>query len=320
MRRITKANSRWSRPTPSCLLCFVDRDNRLTSLEGISGLPNLRELRLDINQLTSLHDLTMLPSLVELSANTNHITSLPAGFAAGLVRPGPLFSDLTDVFKTSGECTVALGGLQKLELYHNRISYVDPRALDGLVSLTHLDLGRNQLKRLNGRGMEACPALTTLVLSQNLLREPPSPLRLPLLSELWLSGNQIRSMADWAATPPPDVLSGIEGTRPKKKSPTVDVGRAAIDCRGVWLPSLEVLHLQDNLLETLGAWSLVGCPLLRFLDASFNRLRTPDDFHTCLQACGELEEVRLHDNPAVERADYAHIVALSCPQVSSHTR
>ena len=79
----------------SCILAHLSpqtlkstrRDNRLTSLQGLSGLPNLRELRLDINHLTSLHELTSLPSLVELSANTNHISALPEGFAAALMAP-----------------------------------------------------------------------------------------------------------------------------------------------------------------------------------------------------------------------------------------
>ena len=95
-------------------------------------------------------------------------------------------------------------------------------------------------------------------------------------------------------------------------------GLDADDGSFVWLPTLEVLHLQDNCLESLGGrWSLAGCPLLRSFDASFNQLRAPDEIAACLQACGDLREVRLHDNPASTCENYADSIALSCPLVSS---
>lgn len=271
------------------------------------------------------------------------------------------------------EKAVACGGLQKLELYHNRISSVHPRALQGLASLTHLDLGRNQLRKLDGQALESCPALSTLVLSQNLLQEPPSPLCLPLLTELWLSGNHISSMRAWTSCPMQaeerpsfkcfqqcaisnEVSTGVSGGSTKGElgaSPARQGARFSepyernLEGRGratkpghasekggkhsalaaggggndtgdacIWLPSLEVLHLQDNALESLGGRSaFVGCPLLRSFDASFNQLRTPDDIGDSLQACSELEEVRFHDNPASLRQDYADTVALSCPNV-----
>ncbi|CAM9235998.1 unnamed protein product, partial [Laminaria digitata] len=344
-------------------------DNRLTSLRGLSGLPHLRELRLDINNLTSLHELTSLPSLVELSANTNHIRVLPEGFAAALMAvPDPPTANSTKPLIDSGsvESAVTTGGLQKLELYHNRIHCVHPRALEGLMSLTHLDLGRNQLKVLDGRGLESCPALSTLVLSQNLLCEPPSPLCLPLLSELWLSGNQIASMGAWAYAPPPpppsaqtplfpidargrqrktclepertpnggsnprsaleepgrgaDIGGGFEGRGAGggREGSTFAQGGVDADDDGsiVWLPTLEVLHLQDNCLESLGGrWSLAGCPLLRSFDASFNRLRAADEIASCLEACADVREVRVHDNPASTCQNYADTIALSCPRL-----
>ncbi|CAM9322982.1 unnamed protein product [Ectocarpus sp. 6 AP-2014] len=343
------------------------RDNRLSSLQGLSGLPSLRELRLDINHLSSLHELKLLPALVELSANTNHIRELPEGFAAGLMQPTDPIPAQTETCPTVVERAVACGGLQKLELYHNRLASINPRALQGLASLTHLDLGRNQLQTLDGQALECCPALSTLILSQNLLREPPSPLCLPLLNELWLSGNQIRSMGSWASSPTetrldslperwtkhrailegallelsgdsPQQLRASPGDQHLKHIPFLgrvsegqgresEYGKQETSTRGehgrtyddatVWLPSLEVLHLQDNALETLGGrFSLAGCPLLRSFDASFNQLRAPDEIALSLEACSGLEEVRLHDNPASACPNYADAITLSCPHLT----
>lgn len=330
----------------------------MSSLQGLSGLPCLRELRLDINHLTSLHELKRLPALVELSANTNHIQELPEGFAVGLMSADDPFQDRMQSAPTLVERVVACGGLQKLELYHNRITSIHPKALQGLDSLTHLDLGRNQLRTLSGQGLESCPALSTLILSQNQLREPPFPICLPLLNELWLSGNQISTMGAWAVWSSSKVFRCPSSRRDSERGKlpgSLDSNHAVprkresrrrgsvtscglandsereehdamlaaeengnrADNASVWLPSLEVLHLQDNALETLGGCSsLAGCPFLRSIDASFNQLRTPHEVGVSLQACSELEEVRLHDNPASLCQNYADAIALSCLNVS----
>lgn len=316
------------------------RDNRLSSLQGLSGLPSLRELRLDINHLTSLHELRALPSLTELSANSNHIRELDEDFAVNLMSsttqshrsavPSPALTGKTDSRLGALAYTAVAGaGLQKLELYHNHISYVHPRALKGLASLTHLDLGRNQLEVLDGRSLESCPVLSTVILSQNQLREPPVPLRLPLLQELWLSGNRISGMGNWAVAPwSNQSLASIscvgnprqEGRRRvngRGKDITTESDAQDRGDYGVWLPSLQVLHLQDNALKSLeGHWSFAGVPGLRCLDASFNRLSTPHCFASSIWACSQLEEIRLHDNPVTTHPGYMDAITLCCPRVS----
>lgn len=320
------------------LFCTLCRDNRLSSLEGLAGLSNLRELRLDINHLTSLHELRSLPALVELSANTNHIKELPERFAAGLMSslPQSELLPMADTIKSCPPSTIksspTLCALQKLELYHNRIAVVHPRALDEFASLTYLDLGRNQLKSLDGRAIENCPALSTLILSQNYLREPPFPMRLPLLAELWLSGNQISTMGEWAIGLPKHVLFPCsepcldamprsnklsKDCEQRRMMPSTLKGSGNAAEGFVWLPSLVALHLEDNAVESLGGqWSLAGCPSLRFLDVSFNRLRTMDDITSCLKACGEMRDVRFHDNPVSETGLCSDIVSLNCAKVT----
>lgn len=353
---------------PLCPTFFACRDNRLSSLKGLSHLLNLRELHLDINHLTSLHDLQGLPGMVELSANSNYIRELPQDFAARIMS-----RSATQGYQGLAPAALALagvarGGLQRLELYHNRITAIHLRSLEGLASLTHLDLGRNQLETLDGRSLESCPALSTLVLSQNQMRAPPVPLRLPLLEELWLSGNRISSMAQWSIAPHlpgldpchvhqlhPDAGASRAGERfpgaekdpisaaPRHQEDSQDTNYTARspwkkdaddchrtieqDCQGrenlmVWLPSLQVLHLEDNMLESLGSiWSLAGVPILRYLDLSFNRFSAPNGFVPCIRACCTwLQEVRLHDNPVATQSTYAEIVMRCSPRVRSRKR
>lgn len=293
---------------------------------------------MDINHLTSLHELKSLPSLVELSANTNHIKELPERLSAGLMSSLPqsrLVPTADTVVKSCPPSAIksspALCALQKLELYHNRIAAVHPRALDEFGSLTYLDLGRNLLKSLDGRAIENCPALSTLILSQNCLKNPPFPMRLPLLTELWLSGNQISTMGQWATGLPKDVLFPHPEPRlnPIPRLERRNMLRENDELKRrlstsmkategfVWLPSLVVLHLEDNAVDSLGGrWSLAGCPSLRFLDVSFNRLRTMDDITPCLKACGELRDVRLHDNPVSETGLCSDMVFLNCAKVT----
>ncbi|CAM9589051.1 unnamed protein product, partial [Choristocarpus tenellus] len=318
------------------------RDNCISSLEGLAGLTQLQELRLDINQLTSLKGLHTLPSLTELSAKTNHITSLPDRFGAGLAS----CSTSSASCSTSTDCNppggiesdnIGFPSLQRLELYHNRICLVHPGAFIGLTSLLHLDLGRNHLSTLDGRALERCPALVTLVLSQNHLKEPPYPLRLPLLRELWLSGNRIETMGLW-----PSSILGYQTCSSSQQQmcmtgPLQKVGECKdrgdiqktrtighVDHQGgnggVWLPSLEVLHLEDNALVSMGGTrSLVGVPLLRVLDISFNSLEEKEanvgggGLSSCLKVCRRLEELQVHDNPMTSCDYYVFNLLQSCP-------
>jgi Leucine-rich repeat (LRR) protein len=234
-------------------------DNCLASLVGLGELEKLQELRVDVNSLTSLDGLESMPSLTELSAGTNRIASLPKG--------------------------LALPRLQKLSLYHNRISSLPVPALSHMRQLMQLDLGRNNLREIHGSALSACPSLVRLVLSQNRLHTVPAPLCLPLLRELWLSGNSLTSLAEW----------NNEGL--------------------LFVPSLISLHVDDNQLAFLGgSMTLVGAPLLRDLNLSFNSLEdTNEGVESALVPCTRLRHLQLHDNPLAEAHCYPQKVIGGCP-------
>ena len=152
------------------------KDNKIKSMKGMKGLQSLVELLLDVNCLTNLDQVrgSCWFNLATLSVNTNKIKCLPSNLSA------------------------SLPSLCMLNLYQNSIERVEVDTFRHLPSLTALDLGRNRLSDSASLGecLNAAPTLRRLVLSQNKMVEPPS-LNLPLLQQLWLSGNKISGMGCW---------------------------------------------------------------------------------------------------------------------------
>ena len=231
-------------------------DNAISDTAALSSLTSLRVLRLGDNHLTADAVATAfagLPRLHTLSLNTNKLTTLPV--------------------------LTGCDGLQRLEVYHNTIASVSVDSLRALKSLTHLDMGRNKLEYINGEALSQCPLLQTLVLSQNALKRPPSPLYLPNLRTLWLSGNRLDSLVDWEPQSGPNDLFAWP----------------------VFLPLLEKLHLQDNALSDLPAAALCNLPLLSHLDVSFNAITSVNGLRG-LQHLPALSVLNLNDNPVYSSA------------------
>jgi Leucine-rich repeat (LRR) protein len=284
------------------------KDNRISSLAGLSALTQLRSLLLDVNQLRSLVHMQHLPRLTELSVVSNRVAALPQ--------------------------QLPLPALQRLDLQHNSLHSLPQRLLCGLSQLTHLNLGRNKLGSSSrnssstdtnsssssasaahtalGQALTACPSLTILVLSGNGLTAVPSPLRLPLLRELWLSGNRLTSLAAWAAAGATTTAATSSSSSSSSTAQQQQQQQQQQQLPQVWLPSLHVLHLQDNALATLaGCAALASMPLLRSLDLSFNALTglalAP------LRVCTQLRRLAVHDNPATTEPQHSTALLLLLP-------
>mmetsp|Transcript_10015 Transcript_10015/g.15136 ORF Transcript_10015/g.15136 Transcript_10015/m.15136 type:complete len:1476 (+) Transcript_10015:165-4592(+) len=239
-------------------LCI--KDNVLTCIKGLRGKESLRTLHLEVNQLTDLSPLQDLPSLVHLSANMNRLTSIP------------LLSSTS---------------LQKLELYHNKISSVSRDSLHHLQSLTHLDIGRNKLSTVSGDTLSQCPLLSQLVLSQNQLTNLPTPLYLPNLRSLWLSGNKLTNMNAWVEPVRENYSSNVRWP--------------------VFMPLLDKLYLQDNSILDIASMSLMTSPYLSEIDLSFNSIPSLEKLTGLLQ-CNELKVIQLQDNPVNSDSNLAEMI------------
>ena len=299
------------------------KDNKIKSVVGMKGLQSLVEVLLDVNCLTTLEQLAgrwvarsevarseaasrrllviwicgillllslrygrpslLVPShqtlisrqfapcscwfnLATLSANTNKIKSLP--------------SDLSS----------SLPSLCMLNLYQNAIERVEVDTFRHLPSLTALDLGRNKLSDSEtlGRSLSLAPTLRRLVLSQNSMVKPPA-LNLPLLQQLWLSGNKISGMKVWGDE---DVC---------------------------FLPCLLELYLQENaMVEVGGVGSLsFACPSIQKLDLSFNALGNQDDVVDSLLYLDRLASLDVQDNPVAEQSNLNDRILQSLPSLKT---
>ena len=214
-------------------------DNKIKTLDGALNLPKLRTLSVEINQLESLSGIEHCNHLRCLLASNNSIEDI----------------------KALEKCRE----LERISLYRNHVMCLD--VMERLPWLQHLDVGRNQLVSISGLGK--CPLLQTLVLYENQITElpaDPAEMYLPLLRELWLSGNPLQKL----------------------------------DFTG-WMPSLEHLHVSDALVCEVT--SLHQNKLLRSIDLSFNQLSKMSDL-TAFASCRSLEVIRLNDNPIAVLPDY----------------
>lgn len=235
------------------------KDNLLSDLVGLESLSNMKVLYLEGNSITQ----------ISVSQQTQHKAEEKDFYEDPIystARPSPTslieIHDLGRGRKCTGICSGtetdiyihanAWPRLKKLCLGFNKLTKVsrmgilcpnlevldlgsnllvtlggyEESALLGLQQLRILDVAQNRLKgRSLWEGLKHCPMLVSLVASRNQLTELPTHLGSAMLRDIWLNGNAIRRLA----------------------------------CKA-WLPNLQRLYLQDNLIDTLEP--LWGCPSL----------------------------------------------------------
>ena len=225
----------------SSLRCVNLNVNKLHSANDLQDLLHLEELLMKDNCLTDIVGISFLPNLRNLQLDINQLDDLSA------------IEKLTNLISLSASSNLISSlprlpfSLEKLELYHNRIDCLPKGSFIGTPFLMHIDLGRNFIEYVDGEVLSRCQLLTHLVLSQNRLKEVPA-LKLPFLRTLWLSGNKIPNFATWSD------------------------GKF-----GVFLPSLEKLFIQDNLIQKVEFGALIHAVSLVELDISFNDIKLIDE-------------------------------------------
>ena len=183
---------------PPAILRLELENHQITSLKGVQFPPTLTELNLTYNKITSLEGVVFPLTLLTLSLDGNKITSLK-----GVVfPPGLTYLGLNDNKITSLKGVVFPSTLTDLGLNNNKIT-----SLEGIVfpsTLTVLSLGDdedyrgeepreyNQITSLEG--VQFPPALTDLNLSVNKITSLKGVQFPSTLIVLYLHGNQITSL------------------------------------------------------------------------------------------------------------------------------
>ncbi|XP_071443870.1 uncharacterized protein [Hetaerina americana] len=273
-----------------------DRGNRLARLDlsgnslaavgsdALSGLPNLRLLRLSDNSLTTVPEIR-LPSLVSLSLRGNRLTELNA------------------------RCLAGTPSLRSVDLSSNRVAHVAPTALHGLSALTRLILTDNPLLHLERLDAFGAARLRVVDVSRAGLSRVPSTLARSV-RDLRVEGNNIGAIRRGDLDPYPLVerlsldanrIDVVEEDALGRLEVLTRLRLGGNRLRAVprSLPTvLRHLHLQDNRMVALRAGDLHGLSRLETLDLSSNEIR-------------EVEAGALASSPTL------HVLSLKSNQLST---
>eukprot|EP00903_Cladosiphon_okamuranus_P007028 g6834.t1 len=178
---------------------------------------------------------------------------------------------------------------EECELTVDMLSHLGP-----LQDLTALELCVEGLT--SAPLLKACTSLKSLSLNVNRLSSPSGLVVSTSLVRLGLRDNRLSSL---------EGLSGLPCLRELR----LDINHVTSLHELKQLPALIELSANTNHIRELPEEFAAD------LMSPQDPLRTPDDIGSSLQACSELEEVRLHDNPASSSQQYADAVALSCPKL-----
>ncbi|KFO75275.1 Leucine-rich repeat and IQ domain-containing protein 1, partial [Cuculus canorus] len=258
------------------LCILILNKNHLSSVCGLDGCINLRNLELSYNRITRIGK-----KINEIYSNfynnicavhDQNYTSL--GFRASqLLSPRRMKKQTWNrlAFQSALSLSLICSGLellkslQRLIVDHNQL--VSTKGLCEAPTLIHLDCSFNHLTEVEG--IENCGLLQILKLQGNNLQELPRLENHVLLRELYLDDNSISDVR---------MLSFY------------------------WLPLLQILLLsQNSLTELMPLNSFVS---LEKLDVKNNCLSDLKDVITWLTGCHKLRELSLSGNPLLQERNW----------------
>lgn len=315
------------RDSPDGLHPFVAEGASVTEpTSRLTALSNLQVLHLEQNYLSSIDEIILgaLPVLKSLILSNNHISSV--GNLSALSQLQHLFLDHNRITQLSDSAFRDLLHLEDLSLTSNLISVLPSTAFASLSSLSKLNLSRNAISHLSPSLFKGLDSLEILDLSWNRLRQVPtiSLQTLTLLQSLHLDGNsfQVLSPKDFSSMSVKDLslcqmnhllLVNSEAFYNLTKLMTLRMSHNSqlsyIDPRAFHLlPSLEMLQLQNNHLQSLPNTLPKSLPRLASLSFEDNPLMC------------DCNVWWIRDQMAFEDSDhfFTHSERLTCQQPPAH--
>lgn len=260
----------------TCLMKLSLNVNKLYSIEGIQKLQYLQYLSLNDNKISNIQSLSELHYICYLYLDSNNITDI--SILGELQRLKILSCNNNRIIKLPQN--TLWNQLEKLELSNNCIEVIDKIHVQEWKMLSYLNLSKNKIEFIDGKVISCCYMLQTLILSQNNLVSLPQPLYLPLLRNLWISGNQIQSLTSTCQ----DLITSNQINF----------------C--LFLPMLQRLFLQDNAISKIDPDFWMQFPQLIELDLSFNNLQSLESIHSLeylnrFYSICSLQSINLIENP-----------------------
>ncbi|XP_051004954.1 transforming growth factor beta activator LRRC32 isoform X3 [Acomys russatus] len=224
------------------------------------------------NKLLHFPDLAAFPRLVYLNVS-NNLIRLPAGLSQDsedLHAPSEGWSASPLSNPSRNTSTRPLSQLLNLDLSYNEIELVPASFLEHLASLRFLNLSRNCLRSFEARQVGSLPCLALLDLSHNVLEALElSTKALGSLKTLLLQDNALRELSPYTFAGLTSLESlNLQGNQVNPCGEQAELGPpGCVDFSGI--PTLHVLNLAGNSMETLRAGSFLHTPLTD-LDLSAN--------------------------------------------------
>jgi len=245
--------------------------HRITDLEPLGQLPNLRELYLQGNEIENLAPLNSLKSLEILDLSSNLIADIgPLGSLTSLRELNLDDNEITDGNDTVFDQLVDLSRLEKLSVARNDIS--DTSGIESLTGLEELNLTDNSIRSVSG--LVELPELHTLDLGGNLLVSFPvfpddNQLKVVYLEDNYLSDiNFITALKDLREINLSD--NRIRSIVPLDQVADSLIWYADLSINGITeldgiekLPNLRILSISNNFITSLDP--LAKLPELRTL-------------------------------------------------------
>ncbi|XP_028854532.1 leucine-rich repeats and immunoglobulin-like domains protein 1 [Denticeps clupeoides] len=264
--------------------------NKLAEVQtdALSGLPSLREVRLDHNELTAIPSFGDASSkIVLLHLQHNKISSVDGRLLKPLVALETLDLSNNDLTELRAHCFPAGLRIRELFLASNKIVQMEAGALDRLSSsLQVLRLNRNRLSQIPIKAFQL-GHLAQLELSRNKLRmiEGLTFQGLDGLEVLKLQRNNISKLTDGA-------FWGLS----KMRALHLDYNSLReVNSGSLYgLSSLLQLFLSNNSISHINPDGWRFCQKLRELNLSYNNLTRLDE--ASLAVLGDLHTLRLGHN------------------------
>ncbi|KAM4738860.1 podocan isoform 1-T2 [Anableps anableps] len=252
---------------PSSLLRLHLKSNRLEKIPtgAFEDLRNLRELYLQNNLLTNdgmdNETFSQLSSLEYLDLSNNNLSVVPKGLPRNLVI---LHLEKNSIRSIPGDALTSVRNLEYLLLHNNKLRSrsIHPMAFQGLKKLHTLHLYNNLLERVP-RGLPR--RAKTLMLLHNYVSEigRNDLSLLYTLTELNLSYNKLTN---------PKIHR--DAFRKLRILETLDLSGNALHAVPLGLPpSLKVLEIKNNQLNSIPDGALTGMQKLQKLILSDNKLK-----------------------------------------------